>query len=113
MGYGLGWGLSRYRGRGVTHHAGGVPGYSSFLGRFLDDNMTVIVLSNIGLFDAGGLARQIVNRVLGAPASERAAFPISSEELDACVGVLPSEGQSTLAVGKGTNGPLPLTARML
>jgi CubicO group peptidase (beta-lactamase class C family) len=87
MGYGLGWGLSRYRGRGVTHHAGGVPGYSSFLGHFLDDNVTIIALSNIGLFDAVGLARQIVNRVLGAPAPERAAFPVSSEVLDACVGV--------------------------
>jgi CubicO group peptidase (beta-lactamase class C family) len=87
MGYGLGWGLSRYRGRAVTHHAGGVPGYSSFVGRFLDDGVTIIVLSNIGLLDAGGLAREIANSILSLPAPERAAVPVGSSELDACAGV--------------------------
>ena len=87
MGYGLGWGLSRYRDRAVTHHAGGVPGYSSFVGRFLDDAMTIIVLSNIGLFDAGGLAKEIANSILSLPAPERVAVPVAPSELDACVGV--------------------------
>jgi CubicO group peptidase (beta-lactamase class C family) len=87
MGYGLGWGLSHYRGRVVTHHAGGVPGYSSFVGRFLDDDMTIIVLSNIGLFDAGGLAKQIANALLSLPAPERVAIPVAPSELDACAGV--------------------------
>ena len=87
MGYGLGWGLSRYRGRAVTHHAGGVPGYSSFVGRFLDDGMTIIVLSNIGLFDAGGLAKEIANALLNLPAPERVAVPVAASELDACAGV--------------------------
>ncbi len=87
MGYGLGWGLSRYRGRAVTHHAGGVPGYSSFVGRFLEDGMTIIVISNIGLFDAGGLAKEIANSILSLPAPERAAVPVAASELDASVGV--------------------------
>ncbi|HEX3271613.1 MAG TPA: serine hydrolase domain-containing protein [Ktedonobacterales bacterium] len=87
MGYGLGWGLSRYRERAVTHHAGGVPGYSSFVGRFLDDGMTIIVLSNIGLFDAGGLAKEIANSILSLPAPERVAVPVAASELDACAGV--------------------------
>ncbi|HEY7022167.1 MAG TPA: serine hydrolase domain-containing protein [Ktedonobacterales bacterium] len=87
MGYGMGWGLSRYRGRAVTHHAGGVPGYSSFVGRFLDDNLTIIVLSNIGLFDAGGLAGEIANVLLSLPAPERVAVPAAPSELDACAGV--------------------------
>jgi CubicO group peptidase (beta-lactamase class C family) len=87
MGYGLGWGLSRYRGRTVTHHAGGVPGYSSFVGRFLEDNMTIIVLSNIGLFDAAGFAGEIANALLSLPAPEHVAVPIAPSELDACAGV--------------------------
>ncbi|HEY7094331.1 MAG TPA: serine hydrolase domain-containing protein [Ktedonobacterales bacterium] len=87
MGYGLGWGLSRYRGRAVTHHTGGVPGYSSFVGRFLDDGMTIIVLSNIGLFDAGGLVGEIANDLLSLPAPERVAVPVAPSELDACAGV--------------------------
>jgi CubicO group peptidase (beta-lactamase class C family) len=87
MGYGFGWGLSRYRGRAVTHHAGGVPGYSSFVGRFLDDGMTIIVLSNIGLFDAGGLAKEIANSILNLPAPEHVAVPVATSELDVCAGV--------------------------
>jgi CubicO group peptidase (beta-lactamase class C family) len=87
MGYGLGWGLSRYRERAVTHHAGGVPGYSSFARRFLGDDMTIIVLSNIGLFDAGGLAGEIANALLSLPAPERVAVPVAPSELDACAGV--------------------------
>jgi CubicO group peptidase (beta-lactamase class C family) len=87
MGYGLGWGLSRYRGRAVTHHAGGVPGYSSFVGRLLEDGVTIIVLSNIGLFDAAGLAREVANSILSLPAPEREAVPVAPSELDACAGV--------------------------
>lgn len=67
-GYGLGWGLSRFRGRPVVHHAGGVPGYSAFLGRFVEDNLTIIILSNWGLFDAAGLlARPIASLLLDLP----------------------------------------------
>jgi len=87
MGYGLGWGLTRYHGLTVMHHAGGVPGYSSFVGRFLDDGMTIIVLSNIGLFDAGGLAKEIANSILNLPAPERVSVPVAPSELDACAGV--------------------------
>jgi CubicO group peptidase (beta-lactamase class C family) len=67
-GYGLGWGLSRFRGRPVVHHAGGVPGYSAFLGRFVEDDLTIIILSNWGLFDAAALlARRIANALLDLP----------------------------------------------
>jgi hypothetical protein len=85
MGYGLGWGLSRYRGRAVAHHAGSVPGYSSFVGRFLDDGVTIMALSNIGLFNAGGLAREIASAILSLPAPKRVAVPVAPSELDACV----------------------------
>jgi CubicO group peptidase (beta-lactamase class C family) len=64
-GYGLGWGLSTFRGRRVVHHAGGVPGYSSFMGRFVDDDLTIVILSNWGLFDAAAkLARPIAVHAL-------------------------------------------------
>ncbi len=66
-GYGLGWGLSTYRGRRVVHHAGGVAGFSAFFGRFVDDDLAIIVLSNQGGFDCAGLARPISNLVLGLP----------------------------------------------
>jgi CubicO group peptidase (beta-lactamase class C family) len=76
-GYGFGWGLSSYRGRRVVHHAGGIPGYSSFYGRFVEDDLALIILTNLGLFDAAELAKQITNLVLDleAPAREPVSLP--------------------------------------
>lgn len=73
--YGLGWALSDFRGRRVVHHAGGVPGFSSFCGHLVADDTTIFVLSNIALFDAGGLARDIATTVLHLPARPPEATP--------------------------------------
>jgi CubicO group peptidase (beta-lactamase class C family) len=66
-GYGLGWALSAYRGQHVAHHAGGVPGFSTFFGRFAEADCTIIILSNIALFKAAALVRQIADLLLALP----------------------------------------------
>lgn len=45
--YGLGWFISYYHNHKVILHGGEKPGFSSILFRFTDDNLTVIVLSNL------------------------------------------------------------------
>lgn len=87
MGYGLGWGLSNYRGRTVAHHGGGVPGFSSFFGRFLDDELTIIVLSNLGGFDAAGLAAGIATHVLNLSVPTRLPARVAPEHLEAAAGL--------------------------
>lgn len=87
LGYGLGWGLSTYRGHAVAHHAGGVPGFSTLYVRFLKDDFSVIILSNLGGFDAGALAAAIANHALNLPAPEWQATVATLEELDAAVGI--------------------------
>jgi CubicO group peptidase (beta-lactamase class C family) len=87
MGYGLGWGLSKYRGHSVVHHAGGVPGFSSFFGRFLDDELTIIVLSNLGGFDAAGLAAGIANQILALMLPERTAVAVPAADLTDAEGI--------------------------
>jgi Beta-lactamase len=87
VGYGLGWGLSRYRGHAVAHHTGGIPGFSSFLGRFLDDGLTIIVLSNLGGFHAAGLAAAIADRVLDLSAPVQVPARVAPEQLAAAEGV--------------------------
>lgn len=100
VGYGLGWGLSHYRGRAVIHHAGGVPGFSSFFGRFLDDELTVIILSNIGGFDAASLAADIANHALNLPILART--PIALERLSAVEGLYTNHvGERLEVVGDG------------
>ena len=45
--YGLGWVINNVRGHRLVSHAGSlVTGFTSIFARFLDDNLTVIILSN-------------------------------------------------------------------
>ncbi|HEU5438122.1 MAG TPA: serine hydrolase domain-containing protein [Ktedonobacterales bacterium] len=105
-GYGFGWGLSTYRGRRVVHHAGGVPGYTSFVGRFMEERTTFLVLSNRGGFDAAQLAVRIANEVLDlAPRSLEGGRPASDETLGRCVGTYVGDfGQVRLEVTRSGHG---------
>jgi len=44
--YGFGWWIEQYHGRRFVTHAGGTPGFSSFITRFVDDRITVIITAN-------------------------------------------------------------------
>ena len=44
--YGYGWGITKQYNRRVVAHSGGITGFTSFIARFPDDRVTVIVLSN-------------------------------------------------------------------
>lgn len=45
--YGLGWQLSEFDGQRIVGHTGGINGFHVYLGRYLDDQVTIILLSNI------------------------------------------------------------------
>jgi CubicO group peptidase (beta-lactamase class C family) len=61
--YGLGWGLSDYRGHLMVSHGGGLNGMISFVGMLPDENLGVVVLTN---FDTHGLTRSVVYQVFDA-----------------------------------------------
>jgi CubicO group peptidase (beta-lactamase class C family) len=44
--YGYGWFIDTYHGHCVVQHSGGTPGFSSLIYRFVDDQLTVIILTN-------------------------------------------------------------------
>jgi CubicO group peptidase (beta-lactamase class C family) len=119
-GYGLGWGLSTYRGRRVVHHAGGVPGFSAFYGRFVEDDVSMLVLSNLGSFDAAGLARSITNRVLDLPEPRYVAVTVPREALERIAGTyrglterleVQREGERLVASDRLTGELVPLDER--
>lgn len=58
-GYGYGWSVGKANGHRMISHGGGIPGFSTELARFVDDKLTVIVLSNADGGHAGQLARGI------------------------------------------------------
>ncbi|MGC8001143.1 serine hydrolase, partial [Salmonella enterica] len=45
-GYGFGWAVGEQNGRRRISHAGGIPGFTCDISRFVDDGITVIVLTN-------------------------------------------------------------------
>ena len=44
--YGFGWFIDSYHGHRLVQHSGGTPGFSSAIYRFLDDKLTIIILTN-------------------------------------------------------------------
>jgi CubicO group peptidase (beta-lactamase class C family) len=46
--YGFGWFIYSYHGHRLVQHSGGTPGFSSVIYRFLDDGLTIIILTNHG-----------------------------------------------------------------
>ena len=59
--YGFGWAIGETRGHRAIRHGGGWQGFSTFISRFVDKKLTVIVLTNL----AGAPSDVIANRVAG------------------------------------------------
>jgi hypothetical protein len=59
--YGLGFGLSPFRGHRRVGHVGGAEGFATAMSRFIDDKVTVIVLSNAG--QEGFTISEIANEI--------------------------------------------------
>lgn len=69
--YGYGWEMMNWFGRREIGHAGSGAGFSNIVARFIDDGLTVIVLSNSDEASGGGTARALAGIYFG----ERPAMP--------------------------------------
>jgi CubicO group peptidase (beta-lactamase class C family) len=47
VGYGFGWFIEQRNGHRLVDHSGGTPGFESYVARYLDDKLTVAVLTNV------------------------------------------------------------------
>lgn len=74
-GYGLGIGVSRYRGARVESHGGADAGYRTWLGRFPEHTVSVAVLCNASTAVPGVLAQQVADIVLRERLSPRESPP--------------------------------------
>lgn len=82
--YGLGWGLSEYRGSKTVSHTGGLLGYVSRVTLVPDLNLGVVVLTNQqsgGAFQS--LTYRILDHFMNAPATDWIAAFKKSEEMGA------------------------------
>ena len=70
--YGFGWVVDRVGGQAVQEHGGAWQGFTSHIARYLGDDLTVIVLTNLAQAQPGRIAHRIAEVFipsLGAPES--------------------------------------------
>lgn len=67
--YGFGWAISTHAGQRLVSHGGGLPGFSTYIARFIDAGLTVILLTNGYGLPSGAIAKSIADFYLPAPAS--------------------------------------------
>jgi CubicO group peptidase (beta-lactamase class C family) len=106
-GYGLGIFTEVYRGARLVGHSGGDAGYRTYLGRFPEQGLSIVVLCNAGPANPGALTRAVADVYLGAKlaaaeASPKPALSLTAEQLTPLAGVY---------VAANTGGPMFITLR--
>lgn len=93
--FGLGWMIRDYRGLREVGHGGDTDGFNSYVVRYPEQEFTVVVLSNVGMWPMGPLpsAERLAHRIvdiylsdLMEPARELVPVEIDPEIYDAYVG---------------------------
>lgn len=86
--YGFGLVIDELGGHRNIWHNGGINGFSTHMNRFVDDGLTVIVLSNLETGASGRIATELSRLWLGVPApAALVAVDVPPETLDRYVGV--------------------------
>ena len=62
--YGFGWYIGKRNGHRVVEHEGAWQGFKTQISRYLDDQLTVVVLTNLAEADPGVFANQVAEMYL-------------------------------------------------
>jgi len=79
--YGYGWAVTQYQQRPVIEHGGGIFGFSTFVARFPEDGLSLVVLSNYSAMDSSKLTGMIARRMLGLPEVKHKPYGLSADAL--------------------------------
>ena len=104
--YGYGWYIAEQAGHRFISHSGWIDGFAASFGRYPDDRVTVIVLSNIDSAPVNTIARNIGAIALGLrhdTLEERRAVKIDSKIYDAYVGQYELAPDFIITVSKEDN----------
>jgi hypothetical protein len=106
-GYGLGIATEVYRGARLVGHSGGDAGYRTYLGRFPEHGLSVVVLCNAAPANPVALTRSVADVYIGSKLAEvepppKAAVNLSREQMRELAGVY---------VNQATGAPTIVTVR--
>ena len=96
--YGFGWDLTPIAGHKRINHGGSLPGFRAYGARFVDDKVTVIVLTNGDNANAGGLATGVANFYIPGLIPNRKVTRVDPRTLEAYVGQYDAGPSVTLSI---------------
>ena len=84
--YGFGWELGAVGGHRRVQHGGSLPGFRASLARFVDDKLTVVVLTNGDNANPSSIALGVADLYIPGLIPQRAAAKVDPKVFDAYVG---------------------------
>ena len=96
--YGFGWELEPVNGHRRVNHGGSLPGFRAQLARFVDDKLTVIILTNSDNANPSPLALGVAALYIPGLIPERIAAKINPKVFEAYVGQYQPSPATTLTV---------------
>jgi CubicO group peptidase (beta-lactamase class C family) len=99
--YAYGWNVDAVFNHKRISHGGGIPGFATFIERFPDDHVTIIVLSNFDFANSGKIGRDLAALVFGQQLEtprEPLAVKLDPKILDSYVGEYQVTADHTLVV---------------
>ncbi len=79
FGYGFGWFVDTVKGHKRVHHSGGVPGFACEFERFVDDRLTVILMTNVDNRDLEDVAVNVAAHYVPALEAGSEQFVVDPE----------------------------------
>lgn len=96
--YGFGWELAPVAGHKQVNHGGSLPGFRAQLARFVDDKLTVVVLTNGDNANAAGIAIGVANFYIPGLLPERKVAKVDPKIFDGYVGQYQPDPSATLSI---------------
>jgi D-alanyl-D-alanine carboxypeptidase len=96
--YGFGWELEPVGGHKQVNHGGSLPGFRSQLARFVDDKLTVVVLTNGDNANAASIALGVANFYIPGLLPERVVAKVDPKIFDRYVGQYQPDPSAILSI---------------
>ena len=96
--YGFGWELAPVAGHKQINHGGSLPGFRSQLTRFIDDKLTVVVLTNGDNANAAAIAIGVANFYIPGLLPNRKVAKVDPKIFDSYVGQYQPDPSATLSI---------------
>ena len=98
--YGFGWELDAPGGHKRVQHGGSLPGFRSTIARYVDDKLTVIVLTNADNANPGAVALGVADTFIPGVIPQRTVAQVNPKLFDAYIGQYQPNAVVTLTISR-------------